>query len=201
MTEAPPRPTCSQCNKPVHYNNGLCVDCGYKAAVAQTLMFRNAAILNNHAAEQVDSIVGIGVTPRMQLPDFPKAPKAPIIMHNIHVADSVVGSINTGTVQTVDVNITYLKQGGNKDLAEAIQTLAEAIANEPSLKSDEKNNLLDQVAYLSEQASAAAKDRKRGVIKAAMDSLGSFAQGANAITTITNAWQNVEPLLKILLGL
>jgi hypothetical protein len=196
MTEATPLP-CSQCGKLAVFNSGLCVDCGYKAAVAQTLLFRNAAILTNHAAAEMDSVVGIGFTPRMQIPDLPKAP---IIMHNIHVADSVVGSINTGSVQTVDVNITYLKQGGNKDLADALQKLTESIANETNLNADNKNNLLDQVAYLSDQASCAAKDRKRGMIKAAMDSLNVFAQGANSITSITVAWQHVEPLLKVLFG-
>ena len=121
-------------------------------------------------------------------------------MHNIHVADSVVGSINTGTVQRVDVNLTYLKQGGNKDVADALQKLTEAIVNEPELPSTDKNNLLDQVDYLAEQASCAAKDRRRGMIKAAMDSLGSFAHSANSITTIAVAWEHVAPLLQSLFG-
>lgn len=157
-------------------------------------MIRNEVILYNQAAAEMDSVAPFGpTTPRMQLPELPKGP---IIMHNINIADSIVGSINTGTVHTVDVNITCLKQGGNKDLADALKRLTEAIANEPNLLSDDKNGLLEQVAYLSNQARSAPKDRTRGMIKAAMDSLSSFAQSADSVNKITIAWQHVEPILK-----
>lgn len=189
--------SCNQCGK-VAVSQGLCVDCLYKVALAQTLMMRNAVIMANHAAAELDMIAPYGPpTPQMQLPELPKGPA---IMHNIHVSDSVVGSINTGTIQTVDVNIEYLKTGGNKELAEALQRLTESIANESALASDDKNILLDQVAYLSEQASGPANVRKRGLIKAAMDSLSTFANGANSVTTITIAWQHVEPILKGVFG-
>ena len=189
---------CGQCGKPAVSsvcNVPLCVDCSYKFAVMQTLLLRNAAIGANHAAAEMDFITGLrNFTPRMQVPEIPKAP---IIMHNIHIADSVVGSINTGTVQTVDVSITYLKQAGNNEVAEALRQLTEAIANEPSLLSDDKNNLLDQVAYLSDQASSAAKDRKRGMIKAAF---AAISQGAGTVTAIAAAWNAAAPLLQTLFG-
>lgn len=190
--------TCSQCGKP-SISEDLCIDCLWKYDVAQTLRLQNEIILVNQAAAEMDTIVPFGApTPRMQLPEIPKKP---IVMHNIHISDSVVGSINTGTVGTVDVHITHLKQGGNNDLADALRQLTEAIANEPTLISDTKNNLLDQVAYLSEQASGTAKDRKRGMIKAVIDSLDSFAQSSNSMATIVTAWQQAEPLLKTIFGL
>ncbi len=190
---------CGQCGKPAVYAMGnvpLCVDCSYKAAVTQTLLLRNAAIGLNQAAAELDRVTGLrNFTPRMQVPDIPKAP---IVMHNIHIADSVVGSINTGTVQTVDVSITYLKQAGNNEVADALRRLTEAIANEPSLPPDDKNDLLDQVAYLSDQASSAAKDRKRGTIKATFDAI---SQGAGAVAAIATAWNVAAPLLQALFGL
>jgi hypothetical protein len=137
----------------------------------------------------MDMVTGIGVTPRMQMPEIPKAP---IIMNNIHVKDSVVGSINTGNVQTVDVNITVLEQAGNKQIAEALQKLTQAIVDEEKLRTDDKNDLLDQVAYLSGQASAAAKDRKKGMIKAAVEAIKT---GATAVTSLKTIWDTVEPII------
>lgn len=189
---------CGQCGKPAVSsvsNVPLCVDCSHKVEVTRTLLLRKAAIGANNAAAQTDFLTGLGnITPRMQVPEMPKAP---IIMHNIHIADSVVGSVNTGTVQTFDVSITDLKQVGNNDVADALRQLTETILNEPSMLADDKNNLLEQVAYLSDQASSAAKDRKRGMIKAAF---AAISQAAGSVTAIATAWSAAAPLLQTLFG-
>jgi len=39
--------------------------------------------------------------------------------HNIHVQGSVVGAINTGQVQQIDVAIDHIKLGGDQALAQA----------------------------------------------------------------------------------
>lgn len=149
---------CGQCGKPavVSINAvSLCVDCYYKLEVAETLGARLAIISMNFAAEEMDRVTGLhNFTPRMQVPDIPRGP---IILNNIKLNNSVVGSINTGNVQTVDVSITCLREAGNEAISKALKDLTEAIANEPTLRKDEKNNLLDQLAYLSEQAVGAAK--------------------------------------------
>ena len=63
---------------------------------------------------------------------------------------------------------------------------------------EERQNLLDQVAYLSEQAAHAAKDRKPGMIKA---TVGAITAGAAAVKSIADAWNIAEPLLKSHFGI
>jgi hypothetical protein len=183
-----------ECGKMAIKSSGaiaLCVDCYYKLTVAETMALRLGAIAMNHAADQMDSISGLrNFTPKMQVPDLPKGP---IILNNIKVANSVVGAINTGDIQTIDVSITYLKNAGNSNVSNALTSLTQTIVNEDSLSKVEKNHLLDQVAYLSEQAAHAAKDRKPGMIKAA---LGAITQGAATVSAVAGAWQAAEPLLK-----
>ena len=50
--------------------------------------------------------------------------------------------------------------------------------------------MIEQVAFLSEQAVAGAKDRKPGVIKA---TLGAVSQAAGSISAVAGAWQAAEP--------
>ena len=119
-------------------------------------------------------------------------------MHNIKFDNSVVGAINTAEVQTIDVNITYIKQSGNSQLGEVLKRLTESIANTKAVGDEEKQNSLDQVAYLSEQAAHAAKDRKPGMIKAA---LGAITSGAIAVKDVVDAWGAAEPLLKSHFGI
>jgi hypothetical protein len=198
MSEKVP-PACGQCGKPSvvqTQGQGLCVDCWHKFEVARTMAFRLSAIGVNFASEQMDFVTGLPpLGPRMQVPDIPKGPP---ILNNIKVANSVVASINTGTVQTIDANLTYLHTAGNDKGMAALQALTEAILNDQSMAEDQKNELLDQVAFLSDQTIAGAKDRKPGVINA---TLSSLAQAAGTINSIAGAWGLAEPILRALFGL
>jgi hypothetical protein len=189
---------CGQCSIPaIIAVNGaaLCVDCYYRFEVARTLNFRIAAIGMNHAAAEMDAVTGLrNFTPRIQVPDIPKGP---LILNNIKISNSVVGSINTGNVQSIDVSITVLKEAGNAKISDALKALAEAVANSHAVSPADRDAMLDQVAYLSEQAVAAAKDRRPGMIRSA---LSSITKGATAVSAIATAWADAEPLLKTHFG-
>ncbi len=189
---------CGQCSRPAIAAVGgaaLCVDCYYRFEVARTLSFRIAAIGMNHAAAEIDAVTGLrNFTPRIQVPDIPRGP---VILNNIKVDNSVVGSINTGNVQSIDVSVTVLKEAGKGKISDALKALAEAIANSHAITAADKDSMLDQVAFLSEQAVAAAKDRRPGMIQAAF---ASITQGATAVSAIATAWVVAEPLLKACFG-
>jgi hypothetical protein len=175
---------------------GLCVDCWHKVEVTKTLAMRMSAIGMNYAMDQMDEISGLpGTGARIQVPEIPKGP---IILHNIKVDNSVVGAINTGDVQAIDVNLTYLERAGNDKARDAFKVLTEAILTETSITDTERHELLEQVTFLSEQSVAAAKDRKPGLIKA---TLASLTQTATTVTSVAAAWQIAWPILKSLFGL
>jgi len=199
MTDGAPSPTpCGQCGKPAVVQAGrvhFCVDCYYRLTVAQTLQLRNAAIGSNAAAQQMDFVSGLrNFTPRMQVPDLPQAP---FTLNNIRIDRSTVGAINTGEVAKIDVSITVLEQAGNKNLSEALKNLTQIILDAADIPNATKSDTLDQVAYLSEQAAAAAKHRRPGMIKAAC---AAISQVAGATTALATAWNAAEPLLKSAFG-
>lgn len=191
-------PTCGQCGKPAVValsDVQLCVNCYHRLEVARTLSFRLNAISLNHAAEELDQVAPYGHrTPRMQVPDIPRGP---FVLNNIRVDNSVVGVINTGNVESIDVNISYLKTAGSEKLSEAIRCLAEAIANERSISTHDKDLLLDQVAFLSEQATSSAQDRRPGLIKAAFKSIN---EAASTVTNVQAVWDLAGPLLRSVFG-
>jgi len=190
---------CSQCSRAAvaAVNDiALCVNCYHQFQVARTLDLRAHAMFYNLAAEQMDYTVGFGpTTPKMQVPDIPRGP---VILNNIKVSDSVVGSINTGTVEKIDVNITYLKKTGSDALSAGLKRLTEAIANDTSLPEDDKDRMLDQVSFISEQAVGAAKDRRPGMLRAAFESLN---HNAPLISAVADAWTAVGPLIKSAFGI
>ena len=128
----------------------------------------------------------------------PPIPQGPIILNNIKVDNSVVGAINTGNVRVIDVNLTHLHNAGNDRARDALKALTEAILNDQSLDDTLKQELVEQVAFLSEQTVVAATDRKPGLIKPILEAL---AQGARTVTTMAGAWQTAAPILRNLFGL
>jgi hypothetical protein len=199
MSEKKPLPACGQCGKPSVVEaggQGLCVDCWHKFDVARTMAFRLSAIGANFALDQMDDISGLPRTgARMQVPPIPQGPP---ILNNIKVDNSVVGSINTGNVRTIDVSLTYLHSAGNDRTKDALKALTEAILSDTSIGDTHKNELVEQVAFLSEQAIAGARDRKPGLIKA---TFGALTQAAGTVSAMAGAWQAAEPILRSVFGL
>jgi hypothetical protein len=198
MSKTSPR-ACGQCGKPSvieMQGMGLCVDCWHKLESARTMAFRLNATMVNFAADQMDDMSGLPRSgARIALPP---APRGPVIFNNIQVDNSVVGAINTGNVRTIDITLTHLHNAGNDKARDALKALIEAILSDHTLSDTQKNDLVEQVAFLSEQTVVAAKDRKPGLIKA---TLGALTQTAGTVTTMAGAWNAAEPILKTLFGL
>ena len=118
---------------------------------------------------------------------------APMTLNNIRADRSTIGAINTAEVERIDVSITALEQVGKKELSEALKTISQAIVDATEMSKESKSQTLEQVSYLSEQAAAAAKDRKLGMIKAACAAL---TQVATTTTALATAWKAAEPILQ-----
>jgi hypothetical protein len=80
---------------------------------------------------------------------------------------------------------------------DALKVLTEVVLNDTSISDTQKNELLDQITFLSEQSVASAKDRKPGLIKATFSAL---TEGAHTVTSMAGAWQVAEPILRSLFG-
>lgn len=203
MTEKPSKglTPCGQCGRPAIVVVGevpLCVDCEYKFQQSRYLVFVQNAAMMNHAAGEIDAIVPFGpASPRIQIPP---APVPPIHYNNQSVAVSGgnVGAVNFGQVDNIKVNIDVLTQSGAVSQAEALAAVVNAVLDEPDIAPEKKNELLEQLAFVTKEAASPAQERKPGVVKAV---LGTIKEGAGTAGAIANAWSAAEPIVRGYFGL
>ncbi|WFL78566.1 hypothetical protein P7228_05740 [Altererythrobacter arenosus] len=190
------RPVCGQCGKPAVMmidEIPLCIDCEYKFQQSRWMVFAQNAAMYNMADRQMVAVTGM---PHLSSQiDIPNAPVPPIHYNNqnVTVQGGTVGAINFGNVNDIQVNLQALTQHGEIGVADALANMTNAILETHELAEAQKNELLEQLAFLSSQATAQPQERKPGMIKSV---LGAIGEGAGAIKSIADAWGAVAPLLQ-----
>lgn len=120
----------------------------------------------------------------------------------IKITDSQVGQLNSDsivTVDSIDIKIGTLRRTRHQDIADALKGLSEAIiALKKNASEHEKEMLLGQVSYLSEQATLSEDKRNPGVIDATLTKL---ATTAGALGGLASAWQTWGPAISKFFGL
>ena len=197
---------CGQCGKPAVGSISealLCLDClerveniRLKREAIELDRARLSMAMANHALAEMDAITGIPSGIRINIPPPPPSSN-PVTFNNIRVDNSVVGAINTGNVKAIDVSLSHLHDGGNDKAKSALQNLTQATIDDRTISAEQKNELIEQIAFLSSQAAAPAQDRKSGLIKASLGAVNTTAQTVGGIAT---AWQAAEPILKSIFG-
>jgi hypothetical protein len=144
--------------------------------------------LINFLSDQMDATIGFGPSG----PRFPPRPSPVIIagakMHNISVSNSVVGTINTGSIGTVDQTISVLREGEEPQLGDAVKQLTEAILGSGDLTSNQKNELVDLLSVVSAEAVAPKAERKTAVAAALLDRAAKITDLANDIADVCAKW-------------
>jgi len=159
---------CYQCNNPPMYlvtekEIPLCLSCFSKHSQLMQREIENNERMMNFASDQIAFSIGMPpIGPR-----FPPRPQPVSIsgveLNNIHVSNSVVGAINTGTIGAIDQTISALIQLGEPAVAEAIIKLSEAIVSSNDLSNSQKNALMEVINTLSDEAACPQEKRKNSV--------------------------------------
>jgi hypothetical protein len=74
------------------------------------------------------------------------------IFHNISIANSTVGAVNTGTAHRIDVSISQLRDAGNAQLSDAIRDLTQAIVSSATLQRTDRDDALQAIDAISAEA-------------------------------------------------
>jgi hypothetical protein len=111
---------------------------------------------------------------------------------NVNVSNSTIAALNLGTiVGDLNSSIQILTTSGQDELAETVRKLTEAIGASGEL--DQKKEMLEHLAHVSEQAALPAEKRKTGPLKASIEALKS---GLTVAAQLVLLWQQVEHALK-----
>ena len=190
---------CTQCDKPAIVKvNGhpLCVDCNLKLEQATSLRHTQLASLYNQALDRMDSIVGLPVTGgRMHIPTPTTINAGQTIYNNIRVDNSVVGAINTGNIEKLDVMMSVMRDANNQELADALQQLTQAILDTPDLQPNDKDFALEWLSFLSNQALMQETERQPAIGKTAIAALERILSNTGSVASI---WSAVKPFLETL---
>jgi hypothetical protein len=130
---------------------------------------------------------------------MPKFPQRQVVqlenmtLNNIKVDRSTIGVLNTGTIGTVDVAVTTLRQSGEPDAAEMFARLTEAVVKDPRLKPETKNQALEFLSILSTEATAPKERRRSLAMMALLERLSSLLSGAAAGAQL---WNQYGPMLR-----
>lgn len=189
-------PSCSQCGKPAIIRLGhnlLCVDCYLKFQQAIQIQNDSLAQEINYLTDMMEATFGIyGVLPRYKVPQ-PMVHQGPLTFHNIQVDRSVVGSINTGEVQRIDIAMSHIKTSGNEKLVKALKEFTEAVIAETKLDAELKNQIIEQISFLASQAALPKEKQKSGIVKAVL--LG-IKHTVSTIVSLSSLWDKLQPLLE-----
>lgn len=192
---------CSQCERPavLQMPGGhlLCVHCYatfMQAVVAKDDML---ARLEHDTISMAEARVGMpGIFPKPTLRSA-VVHSGPLTLNDIRVENSTVGSINTGTIQRLSVAVGGLGARGDAALAEAITALTEAVVSMSILSADQKNDVVEQLGLLAEEAQQPAGQRRRSVLRSSAGVAKDILTTSAAAATV---WEKFGPAILAALG-
>ena len=157
----------------------LCLDCNLKFSQITQQQIENHERMANHAADEIAAAVGLAPMG----PRFPPRPRPVVVqglkLNNINVSNSVVGTINTGSIGTVDQSITALQQSGDPSVAEALKVISEAVLRSGDLTLNQRNDLIESLSVIAREA-ASSKDTRQNTVAL------TLIERASKITSLAN---------------
>ena len=190
---------CSNCSKNAIFLVGkedaripLCLDCNVK--YQQMLATQNESLERqiNFLMDQMEASTGLyGIAPRY--PPRQVVNMGNVILNNIKVDHSTIGVLNTGNISTVDAAVTTLKQSDEGSAAETFVRLTEAVASNPDLSPETKNQILELLSLLSTEATAPKANRRSGTMLVLLEQLGKLMKSAS---TLAQLWTQYAPAIQ-----
>jgi hypothetical protein len=132
---------CQNCEKAAMFGVGpegkipVCLDCYIKFSQAMDQQTENLERQLNYLATEMEMVFGMtGVIPR-----FPPRPPRTVLagnmaLNHIHVSNSSVGVLNTGTIGTIDGAVGVMHSTGERQAAEAFKQMTEAMPMHPTFQ-------------------------------------------------------------------
>lgn len=193
-------PKCNNCDKNALYQlpGGvlLCLDCYEKLARIQQTNIANLMAMENQLLDHMDEITGIPSYARYKIPQ-------PIIyrdnkMQNfINVDKSIIGSINTGVINSLNQSMNNINNNINTELAKLLSQFTKAIIESKEIEDQCKNEVLEKLSFITEQIVVPGPQQKKSLVKSIFRSLKESLNSSASLITI---WQTIQPFINQIFG-
>jgi len=177
----------------------LCLDCYIRYQNVMWQQQKMAERQINYSTAAMESMAGLppGILPRYPDPGA-VIQTGDVTLNNIHISNSDIGVLNTGTIESIDATLTVLKTEGNAGLAAAVTALSEAVIKSQKITVEQKNQIMELLDALSEQAVAPREKRKTSVVRAVFGELSGVLSG---IATVAGLWQKASSVFQKVFGI
>jgi hypothetical protein len=166
----------------------LCLNCYFKLSQINQQEAETHERMLNYLSDEMDEIVGLPSTG----PRFPPRPQPVYVggvkLNNISVNNSVVGTINTGSISNIDQSISALIQLGEQGIAEAIKEFSEGILQSNDLTRNQLNELIEILSVLAKEAATPQESRENTVVQTLLEKAMKITSLANDITDVCQKW-------------
>ncbi len=185
---------CSQCQNLAMYKVGewpLCLHCYSKLQQTQSSQNESLERMLNYLHDQMDNVVGFSTgAPRFPERRPPVIQNAPVTINTMHIDRSIVGSVNTGYINDLEVSMQSVTQINNEGI-EKVKAFAEAVLRESTLDKEQKESIIQQLDFLSQQLQIEKDKRNHGAVRAVISGVSS---AINLSASLMTLWGPVAAL-------
>jgi hypothetical protein len=147
----------------------LCLHCDAVKVARDDTILANLERQSNQARDAADSIFGI-YTGGRYAERKPPVHVRKVVMTTVKVNDSVIGSINNGVIESLNVNMSNVNVQ-NTEAANDIKTLSEIVMSFKDLGDQQKEELIKQIDFLTGELAKDKNKRNIPVIKVIFENL------------------------------
>lgn len=109
---------------------------------------------------------------------------------NIRISQGVIGTVNIGHLQVIDVAVSHIQQSGDLALSHAVWEFTQTVLESPAVDPVARKDMIEQLALLSDQMlTSETQEEARAV-------LDDLATTASTIQGLDLVWQELFPLLR-----
>lgn len=165
---------CCQCGKQaiIQYQFGpLCLDCNLKFRQTQQIEISELERQMNFTLDMMEDVSGVPIRGRFPERRPVLLQNAPVTTNNINMDKSIVGNVNTGTVSKLNTSMNSVSLQNTEETT-VIKSFSESVLREDSINKEQKELLLKQITFLTDQLAAKKSDRNIAVIDVVLNSIG-----------------------------
>jgi hypothetical protein len=177
-------------------NIPLCLDCFSKLSHVNHMQFLQNAAMMNRALDDLEMTTGFSSSGgRIPVQAMAQAMQRNHTLNNIHISQSQIGILNTGSIQRIDAAITLSKGSDAEEIGFLINNLTQAVIKSTELDATQQNEIIDLTETLAEEV---VGKRKPATITAVMKAITERVTGVAALAgAAEKLWQAIKPLLPV----
>ena len=200
---------CSQCEKPALVLVGpadsaspLCNDCNAKFQATMELKNQQLMREMNHLTDTIEATTGVyGLLPKFDInppQQFTSVQPGGITLNNIHIKDSTVGVVNTGSVNEINQVVNTLYNSGTEDLANHLSALTQSVLDNTEINQQTQADVVEILKEIARKSTLPQEERPKAVIKPLLLQLSTLIGGISGISEI---WEQAKPVLEAFFNL